>query len=532
MRETSATDRLPGPGGAWLAAIIVVAISLLSTFSLENPQTTSALDNGGPGGDGPALPLDLEEQDHEAFSEGRQEERSQHGGGSRVVTEEGGQATTEGGQAGRSGRGSQNGSGPEGGPGQLGNYDCSKGQNAGATDVGVTPNAIHFGATVVKRGPAKSFLADAQFGMIAAINKKNAAGGVCGRRIALSTEDDGWEPDSGKRIIEKWVGGGKHFGLIVNPSSEGLKGALDGGLIAEKEFPVVGADGMLIGQYQSSWVWPVATSTYSVMHIMARHAYEKLGARAPAIVAETNYRFGYEGLIAFREEFKRLCKTCKIVEQEINGGQTSYKNQANRFVGSCKDGNVEFAKCDFIALLLEPLTASQWVRDNGIGQPPRPKSFKGMGAPQPLFVTSFVRNCREPCAGLWVWTSFKPPIYPFNTEPKVAEYVRDLQRVSGGADASNPHVQGAYVGANLLIQALEALGATPTRRGLSEQLDRMTFESGLAPPLTFKPGDHFAAVSAQAFEAIFAGKSFSNWQHAASFLTDQSVEADLEKLEP
>lgn len=513
-------ERATGAGGAGVAAVIVVAISLLSTFTLADPGKRAV--------DGSTASSDGVPSDYSASPDGgsAQADPGQAAGQSQRRVTSGGRAGTAGtaGDAGTAGGAAENPSGETGSAAQA-SYDCAKGENAGASDIGVSANEIRLGATVVKTGIAKDFLADAQFGIEAVIAKVNREGGVCNRQIKVDYTDDGWNSATGTGVISKWIGEKNHFGLLVNPSSEGLRGAIEGGLISREGFPVVGADGMLISQYQDDWVWPVATSTYSVMHIMAKDAIAR-GAKRIAIVAETNYRFGYEGRIAFKAAVER-CGGCELVADiEIKGGELSYKNKANEFLGKC---GTDFAKCDFVAVLLEPATASQWVADNGLGSGDSQPAV-GIGAPQPLFVNSFVRDCGKPCSHLWVWTSFKPPIYPFDGEAAVGEYVSDLRAISTTADANNPHVQGAYVGAQLLVNALTRLGPAPTRAALRQELDALTFDSKLAPSLTFSPENHFAAVSAQAFEAVFNGNSFSNWQHARAFITDTDVQADLGKL--
>lgn len=504
-------------GAAWTAGIIVVAISLLSTFTINDPNETSAT--------GPVT--GFVDSGPESGPEAATDDTSAAAGprSRRVVvqgSEEGGAGSTTGGGA--SGGGSQ---------GAAGQADCSKGQNAGGTDKGVSEKEIRLAATVVKSGPAKSFLADAQFGIEAVRRKVNAAGGICGRLLKIDYQDDGWDQANGAGIITKWIGEENHFGLIVNPSSEGLRSVQKkGGAIEQNKFPVVGADGMLIGQYRNPWIWPVATSTHSVMHIMAKEAHGR-GATKFAIVYETNYRFGVEGENAFSGfvNDESRCQGCDLViKKGINGGQSSYKNDANAFVDACSDEK-DFDRCDFVAVLLEPATAAQWVKDNGLGSGDNGRPKYGIGAPQPLFVDEFVRdNCGKPCAGMWVWTSFKPPISPFDSEQAVATYVNDVRAVSTSADVNNPHVQGAYVGAQLLVKALEQLGPAPTREGLKQLLDQMTFDSQITKSLRFTADDHFAATSAQAFEAVYnitgSGATFSNWRHAKDFQTDGDVQKD------
>ena len=68
---------------------------------------------------------------------------------------------------------------------------------------------------------------------------------------------------AGNVLIQKYIGSKQYFGLAVNPSSEGLRYPIDNGLLDQNQFPVIGADGMLIDQYQDGWVWPIATSQTS-----------------------------------------------------------------------------------------------------------------------------------------------------------------------------------------------------------------------------------------------------------------------------
>jgi ABC-type branched-subunit amino acid transport system substrate-binding protein len=488
-----------------MAAGLIAAVCLLATFTLSTPSSSKVARNTAEGS-GP-------------------------------LANDGLTATTVGGN-GPTGNGPES-NGPAG-PGTKGGsptttgqqYDCSKGQNAGATDVGVTPTEIRFASTVVTTGPATGFLADAVQAMEAVKNKVNREGGICGRKLSIDYKDDGWDSGTGQRYIESFIGDHKYFGLAVNPSSEGLRGAIDSGLIRDNGFPVIGSDGQLIDQYTDPWVWPVATSTASVMHTMVVNAWAR-GARTFGIVYDTHYRFGVEGHSAFTGAVKRLGGKVNS-EVGVDGAQGDFGNQAKQFVDNC--GGSGFLRCDFVAMLLEPASASSWVlRDNGLGDgTAHPKV--GVGVPQPLFVNSFARDCKGYCAHMWALTSFNPPIPPFDDAPAVSSYRSDLAAQSRTADASNPHVQGAYVGMMLLVRALKILGPAPTRKGMKQLLDSMNgkdaFATGMAPPISFSPGNHYGNVCAQAFEDIVsgadAGATFANWRYTNSdFLCDKEVGRDV-----
>ena len=110
-------------------------------------------------------------------------------------------------------------------------------------------------------------------------------------------------------------------------------------------------------------------------------------------------------------------------------------------------------------------------------------------------------------------------------------YLADLKGVSRSVDASNPHVEGAYVGMLLLVDALKKLGPAPTRAGMKALLDATTFDAGLGPVLRFAPGNHFASVAGQAYQDITQNDergSFDNWRYTSSgFIADRDVGRDV-----
>lgn len=549
-----------GSDAAWAAAVLVIVVCLLSTFTLSRPSSSTSASTGTGGGQASLGPGGSGSGSGAAALPGGNSATNPTGGGSALSgsvvvagvagvggSGGGGRGGAKAGQAGRPGQGTgpagggsaagDSGGDPASGGGQAGgangsaSYDCSKGQNAGASDQGVTNNSINFAATVVRTGIAKSFLADAQYGMQAVINRTNQKGGVCGRLINVHEDDDSWDPGQGEELIQKYISCNCYFGLAVNPSSEGVRNVIDGHLLDDHQFPLVGSDGMLIDQYQDPWVWPVATSTHSIMHIIADEAYSR-GARNFAIVYEDKYRFGVEGESAFRGEVGRLQGANLVEDMKIasasEGQSGGYGGNASDFVSACSNSSKDLTKCDFVAILLEPATAHQWVSDGGLGDGTAHPKY-GIGAPQPLFVTSFTNDCGAPCNGLRVWTSFTPPIPPFDSQAAVSAYKADIRSQSGAADYDNPEVEGAYQGMLLTVQALQQLGPAPTRVDLQHVLDRTTLDTGLTAAQTFQSGNHFAAVSARAFDAVYNGSNFLNWRVAdnGQVFTDQHVQDDI-----
>lgn len=387
--------------------------------------------------------------------------------------------------------------------------ECAAGRNGGATDVGVTATGIDLGATVVKSGVGATFLEEVPIAMEAVVGEVNRAGGVCGRLLHLDTVDDSWDAARGQQYIRTFIDEGK-FALAVSPSSEGLDAAIRNGDIERAGIPVVGADGMLISQYTDPWVWPIAASTITTMHVMASEA-AKQGAKTFGLVYETDYHFGVEGAAAFRGALKRLFpgRDVLLADVGIESLQSSYKNTVDGFNRACD-------QCDFVGMLLEPATALQWIRDGGgFGE------HGTGGGPQPLFVDGFARACGQACNGMQVWTGFRPPIAPFDDSPAVVRYVRTVRARSSTIDVSNPFVEGGYLGMRLLVEALRQVGPDLTRARLKAVLDRIEFDEGLTKPLRWS-ADRFANDSVQAFSIVVNAGSFAGWRYEQTgFVADR-----------
>jgi ABC-type branched-subunit amino acid transport system substrate-binding protein len=453
-----------------------------------------------------------------------------------VTADPGSQATeapTTVGPSGAAASGRQTGTGPgaaaAGGGSAVrggGGAACSAGHNGGSTDVGVSGNEIKLAATVVDDGPGASFLSDVRIGMAAVLDEVNRAGGICGRRLDLELRNDSWDAATGKQYIQNFVQSDRVFALAVVPSSEGLRAA--DSYIAQQGVPVVGTDGMLIHQYKNPWIWPVATSTISTMHVMAKSAYDA-GARNFSIVFDAKYRFGVEGAFAFNAAVKRLTgadipgfdsslKTCQHRFCGIQPGQSSYATQARGFNNECYQLAGAGKACDFTAYLLEPDTAVAWLREGRDAVTP-------MGGAQPLFSQSFAQACGKACDGMQVWTGYRPPLGSFAGLPAEDRYLKAIRGQSSTADPTNQFLEGGYVGMRLLVDALTAVGPDLTRANLRAQLDRLTFDSGLSQTLNWRAGNHFANASANGFSIDYK-QNFNGFRATTPFVTDPWVGQD------
>ena len=433
-----------------------------------------------------------------------------------------------GGKRSATGGGAAGGQTGGGAAGPHGDVACAAGKNGGSTDVGVSGSSIKLGATVVQSGIGASFLGDVRFAMQAVTDKANRAGGICGRRIDLKLVDDGWNFQRGGDYLRALVEDSKVFALAVVPSSEGLKNVSDAGYLKDKKVPVVGTDGMLISQYSDPYIWPVAASTVSTMHIMVKQAFDA-GAKNFGLVYESTYHFGIEGAFAFNAAVKRVTgsdipgyvnpltnpSACRGRFCGISADADSYNTDVQQFNGACQG-------CDFVGLLLEPTTATKWMKGGGL----RPGQALRVGGPQPLFTYDFGNACGAQCDGMWLWTGYTPPLGDFLSRPAIATYVNDIKAASSSADYNNSFVEGGYVGMSLVVKALQTVGPTLTRAALAQTLDSMTFDSGgLAPVLKWSPGSHFANVHMQAYSMQFKG-GFTGWRDEQVGLDDPWIGQD------
>lgn len=434
-------------------------------------------------------------------------------------------------QGGASGSGSASGTQGAGAPGGS----CS----GGATDTGVTATSIKLGATVAETGIAQHFLGQARQGMEAYKSRVNSQGGVCGRTLTIKYVDDGWKPDDGKRDLENLINDDKVFALAVAPSSEGVNAASDAGVFKNAGIPVVGTNGLAATQYKDPYIWPVAAATVTLLHVMLEKAWAD-GARNPAIVFDNQYKFGTEGANAFEKAYedKSGGKTIPGSDQlscgansrycGIGAAEGQYGSQVSSINNACK-AHDQVKACDYLVLLLEPLTAQQWMLTPGA---PTAAQFgangkPGMGAAQPLFTYDFGTKCKDKCNGLQVWTGYNPPLEQFAGTPGVKQYVSDLKGQNSSADVYNQFTEGSYLGMQLLVDAMGRVGGNLTRAALKAQLDQTTLDTGLsAAPAIFAAGQHWAVGGAQGF-TMQSSNGFSGWRLTTPYLKDPWLGKDF-----
>ena len=92
---------------------------------------------------------------------------------------------------------------------------------AALAEDGVTADTITFGQAAVLEGPASALGLGMQMGLNAAFDEINAKGGVHGRKIKLTSVNDGYEPDRAIAATKKLIEEDKVFALVDRHRREG-----------------------------------------------------------------------------------------------------------------------------------------------------------------------------------------------------------------------------------------------------------------------------------------------------------------------
>jgi ABC-type branched-subunit amino acid transport system substrate-binding protein len=367
--------------------------------------------------------------------------------------------------------------------------------------------------------------------MKAAISRVNSAGGICGRTVLLDSVNDGWDGPTGSSDIAKFIGSGNVFALVGEPDSEGLDAAVRALSIDHAGIPVVGTDGMLRSQYNDPWVWPVAASTVTNMHIIAQYALQH-GAKRVGIVFDDKYKFGLEGAGAFKAEVERLNHGTLGMGSDCSSGfcgvspdSTDYSTSVQAFNRSCT-AQSGHDKCDIVVMLLEPQPMETWMKDE---ENCSCTWYGTLMGGEPLFDDNLAGTCGQDCANMTVWTGYKPDVQPFDGETPVYTYAHDLASVCPSCDPHNEFTEGAYLGTELFIAACQKVGSNLTRLTLQQELNTDTFDLGLSQPLHYGAGlPHLANTQMAAFRDNASG-TFNGWSYLSTgFVKDPHPGADLQ----
>ena len=368
--------------------------------------------------------------------------------------------------------------------------DACRSSERDTVSPGVTTTAIRVASTVTLDGPGASLLDEAAVGMRAVVHRANRAGGICGRRIELTTVNDSWIRANSHALLRRFIEE-DYFALVGMPGSDGLVEAIEQGDVHEAAIPVVGTSGMADAEFTSPWVWPVGTSTAAIMRHIAEDARQRDAWRF-ALVRDGVHQFGHDGAAAFRDQVGRLGGRV-VADIAVDPADADLTDEARAFDAAC-GGTVR--RCDAVVLLLAPSTALAWRDASPAGGRGGPRHGRLIYGAHTLSGDAFAVACGQWCDGMTVFSPYGPAIS--DGDAALTAYVRSVRAERADIDVRGLAAQHGYVAMTVFSEAARRCSPDLTRECLRQVLDTATFDTGLTAPLRWHGGDRHASTAVHA----------------------------------
>lgn len=336
---------------------------------------------------------------------------------------------------------------------------------------GITDDSVTFAQVAAFEGPAAALGNGMRLGITAAFEEANAAGGVHGRRLALDSMDDGYEPDRSAAIVRDVVAGNNHIGLIGavgTPTSSATQP-----IATEANLPFVGpftGAGFLRDASHGN-VFNVRASYFAETEAWINYLVDQEGMQSIALLYQDDGfgRVGLAGVTAALE--KRGMKLA---------AEGTYTRNTVAVKGALLA--IRKAKPDAVVMVGAYKPVAEFIKVA------RKLKFN------PTFVNiSFVGSdalAQElGDAGEGVIISQVVPFPWDNSIPIVAQYTTALKATDPAANPGFVSLEGYIVG-KLAIQALDAAGADLTRQSFLAALSGLSTVDLGGVELVFGPDDN------------------------------------------
>ena len=164
-----------------------------------------------------------------------------------------------------------------------------------AADDGVSADRILFGQVAALSGPAQALGQGMREGLLAAFDEANRAGGIRGRKLALKSVDDGYEPEKTIEATKKIIGEDKVFALVGSVGTPTSKAAQPLASAAKIPFigPFTGAE--FLRYPYNRYVVNIRSSYFQETEAWIEHLTKDLGITKIAILYQDD-AFGLAGL--------------------------------------------------------------------------------------------------------------------------------------------------------------------------------------------------------------------------------------------
>lgn len=320
---------------------------------------------------------------------------------------------------------------------------------------GVSVDSITFGQVAAFEGPASALGTGMREGILAAFQEANAKGGVHGRKLALETEDDGYEPDRSAAAVKAMIESGNIFSLIGpvgTPTSKATQPiATDAGVPFVGPFTGAG----FLRDPEHGNVVNVRATYAAETEAWIAYLVDKRGFKNIALLYQDD-AFGRVGLSGVTEALEKRGMSL-AAEGTYTRNTTAVKSAVLA---------IRKAKPDAVVMVGAYKPVAEFIRLS--------KKLKM----DPVFVNiSFVgskalANELGP-DGEGVIISQVVPFPWDSSAPIVAEYHAAMKAMDTDAEPGFVTLEGYIVG-RLAIAALEKAGADPTREAFLDAIWQMS----------------------------------------------------------
>jgi len=347
-----------------------------------------------------------------------------------------------------------------------------------AAEFGVLNDRIVLGQSAAFKGPAASLGINFRAGLLAAMHEANRAGGVHGRRITLTSYNDGYEPEQAIANTIRLIDDDQVFALV---GEVGVPTSRSAQPIAEKGgVPFIGpfTGAAFLRDEALTTVVNVRASYEQEAEALVSYLIDHLGLSRIAVLYQDD-TFGRSGLAGTTEALRK--RGLEIAVDATYMRNTTAVKRAFLAIRSADPDAV------IIVGAYKPAAIFIKIASNlGLDVVYASLSFVGgEGLAAELGRTDET-----------VIVSQVVPLFDDLSQPLVARFQNALRASAPEADAGFVALEG-YLTGRLVIEALELLGPDPTRSALLDLFARPLTIDVDGMELTFGDGDN------QGSDAVF-----------------------------
>ncbi|USG61278.1 ABC transporter substrate-binding protein [Sneathiella marina] len=354
-------------------------------------------------------------------------------------------------------------------------------------ETGISDTEILFGQSAAIEGPASALGQGMRDGILAAFHEANEMGGVHGRRLALKSYDDGYDPGKAIENVNQLLEVDKVFALIGGVGTPTAKAVQPIATHANIPFiaPFTGAAFLRDPALRN--VVNVRASYEQETEAWIAHLTKDLGITRVAVFYQDD-SFGRAGLAGVTKALEK--RDLKVVaEGKYLRNTTAIKRallsiragdpQAIAMIGTYK------ASAKFIKLARQLNIDVVFLNISFVGSKALATELDGNG--EKVYVTQVV------------------PFPTDNSIPLVVQYKKSLRNLNSSLEPGFVSLEG-YIAGKLVVAILQRLGNKPTREGFIDQIDRKAqFELG-GIDLVFGPDDNQGMEGVFLTEILAGGK--------------------------